>query len=137
MSDVSKEILQLEESMSLDEPEGAVALPVVSTPQETPEIPESREVTLARESSPLSDTEPWVMVRTARSRRDRSRRRRSQSRRGERNTRRNYGRSEFHGPWRYGPYEWRCEVEACRRMESLPSSLAWRSTSRSSTTRKE
>ena len=79
MSDVSEEILQLEESMSLDEPEGAVALPVVSTPQETPEIPESREVTLARESSPLSDTEPWVRVRTPRSRRDRSRRRRSQS----------------------------------------------------------
>ena len=121
MSDVSDEILQLEESMGLDEPEGAVALPVVSTPQETPEIPESRGVTLARESSPLSDTEPWVRVRTARSRRDRSRRRRSQSRGGERNTRRNYGRSEFHGPWRYGPYEWRCEVEACRRMESLPS----------------
>ena len=67
MSDVSEEILQLEESMSLDEPEGAVALPVVSTPQETPEIPESREVTLAREGSPLSDTEPWVRVRSARS----------------------------------------------------------------------
>ena len=37
--------------------------------------------------------------------------------------RRNYGRPEFHGqgPWQYGPYEWRCEVEACRCMESLPS----------------
>ena len=48
MSDVSDEVLQLEESMSLDEPEGAMALPVVSTPQETPEIPESREVTLTQ-----------------------------------------------------------------------------------------
>ena len=74
MSDVSDEVLQLEVSMSLDEPKRAMALPVVSTPQETPEIPESREVTLTRESSPLSDTEPWVRARTARSRRDRSKR---------------------------------------------------------------
>ena len=39
MSDVNSEVLQFEESMNLDEPEGAMALPVVSTPQETPEIP--------------------------------------------------------------------------------------------------
>ena len=53
MSDVSDEVLQLEESKSLDEPEGAIALLVASTPQKTPEIPKSWEVTLPRESTPL------------------------------------------------------------------------------------
>ena len=29
-------------------------------------------------------------------------------------------RQKFHGPWQYGPYEWRCEVKACHQVEAFP-----------------
>ena len=69
MSDVSDEVLQLEESMSLDEPEGAIALLVVLTPQKTPEIPKSWEVTFAKRKHSISETEPWIRAHAAHSRR--------------------------------------------------------------------
>ena len=69
------------------------------------EIPESREVASLRESSPLSETS----TKTRTSRKKRKRKRRSQARHRIWNVKWN-DRQKFHGPWQYGPYEWRCEV---------------------------
>ena len=79
------------------------------------EIPESREVASLRESSPLSETS--TKKRT--SRKKRTRKRRSQAQHRIWNVKWN-GRQKFHGPWQYGPYEWRCEVKACRQVEAFP-----------------
>ena len=84
-------------------------------PKIATEIPESREVASLRESSPLSETS----TKTRTSRKKRKRKRRSQARHRIWNVKWN-DRQKFHGPWQYGPYEWRCEVKACRQVEAFP-----------------
>ena len=79
------------------------------------EIPEPREVASLRESSMLSATS----TKTRTSRKKRKRKRRSQARLRIWNVKWNE-RQKFHGPWQYGPYEWRCEVKACRQVEAFP-----------------
>ena len=84
-------------------------------PKITAEIPEPREVASLRESSPLSETS--AKTRTSRKKRKRKPRSQAQLRIG--NVKWNE-RQKFHGPWQYGPYEWRCEVKACHQVEAFP-----------------
>ena len=84
-------------------------------PKIATEIPESREVASLRESSPLSETS----TKTCTPRKKRKRKRRSQAQHRIWNVKWNE-RQKFHGPWQYGPYEWRCEVKACRQVEAFP-----------------
>ena len=96
-------IVKQKEQESSDEPKIAA------------EVPEPREVASPRESSPLSETS----TKTCTSQKKRKRRRRSQARLRIWNVKLN-GRQTFHGPWQYGPYEWRCEVKACHQVEAFP-----------------
>ena len=84
-------------------------------PKIATEIPEPREAASLRESSPLSETS--TKTRTSRKKGKRKRRSQAQYRIG--NVKWNE-RQKFHGPWQYGPYEWRCEVKACRQVEAFP-----------------
>ena len=93
-------IVEQKEQVSSDEPKIAA------------EIPEPQEVASPRESSPLSET-------STKTRTSRKRKRRSQAQLRIGNVKWN-GRQKFHGPWQYGPYEWRCEVKACRQVEAFP-----------------
>ena len=96
-------IVEQKEQVSSDEPKIAA------------EIPESLEVASPSESSPLSETS----TKTRTSRKKRKRKRRSQAQYRIWNVKWNE-RQKFHGPWQYGPYEWRCEVKACHQMEAFP-----------------
>ena len=79
------------------------------------EIPEPREVASLSESTPFSETS----TKTRASRKKRKRKRRSQAQLRIGNVKWNE-RQKFHGPWQYGPYEWRCEVKACHQVEAFP-----------------
>ena len=96
-------IVKQKEQVSTDEPKIAA------------EIPEPREVASPWESSPLSETS----TKTRTSQKKRKRKRRSQARLHIWNVKLN-GRQPFRGPWQYGPYEWQCEVKACRQVEAFP-----------------
>ena len=99
-------VLSLEDSASFDELEGAAALP-----RET----EVRTVEWLEDGRRQSETTAGFGTR---SHHREIRRSRSQSRR--RYTSRDQ-RDQFHGPWCYGKYEWRCEVAQCRLQEPFPS----------------
>ena len=105
-------ILRLDESMSLDEPEGAAAQ---TEPPESPEVrdvvtPGSQDKEVQSESSPL-DQLSEVSSGTG-----------SQSHSPSRQPRPIRRRSpEYHGPWRYGEFEWRCEVPECKMLDPLVS----------------
>ena len=96
-------IVEQKEQVNYDEPKIAA------------EIPEPQEVASLRESSPLSETS--TKTRTSRKKRKRKPRSQAQLRIG--NVKWNE-RQKFHGPWQYGPYEWRCEVKACHQVEAFP-----------------
>ena len=96
-------IIEQKEQVNSDEPKIAA------------EIPEPQEVASPSESSPLSQTS--IKTRTSRKKRKRKRRSHAQIRIG--NVKWNE-RQKFHGPWQYGPYEWRCEVKACHQVEAFP-----------------
>ena len=105
-------ILRLDESMSLDEPEGAAAQ---TEPPESPEVcdvvtPGSQDKEVQTESGPL-DQISEVSSGTG-----------SQSHSQRRHPRPIRRRSpEYHGPWRYGEFEWRCEVPECKMLDPLVS----------------
>ena len=96
-------IVEQKEQVNYDEPKKAA------------EIPEPREVASLRESGPLSETS----TKTRNSQKKRKRKRRSQARHRIWNVKWN-DRQKFHGPWQYGPYEWRCKVKACHQVEAFP-----------------
>ena len=96
-------IVEQKEQVSSDEPKIAA------------EIHEPQEVASLRESSPLSETS----TKTHTPRKKRKRKRRSQAQLRIENVKWNE-RQKFHGPWQYGPYKWRCEVEACHQVEAFP-----------------
>ena len=96
-------IVEQKEQVNSDEPKIAV------------EIPEPREVASLRGSSLLSETSTKTRI----SQRKQKRKRRSQAQLLIGNVKWNE-RQRFHGPWQYGPYEWRCEVKACHQVEAFP-----------------
>ena len=105
-------ILRLDESMSLDEPEAA------APPTETPESPEVREVVTpgsqdkeVQSESSLLDPLPEVSSGTGSRSHSLCRHPRPIGRRSP----------EYHGPWRYGEFEWRCEVPECKMLDPFVS----------------
>ena len=110
LDDMGHEFLRIKDEKILMRRKFSADEPKIAT-----EIPEPREEASPRESSPLSETS----TKTRTSQKKQKRKRRSQARLRIWNVKWNE-RQKFHGPWQYGPYEWRCEVKACHQVEAFP-----------------
>ena len=112
--DYGDPVLRIDESMSLGDSEGAAA--PIDPRTEVSSITETRE---RMEGNGRS--ERWSRA-TTRSPVHRDERRRSRSRRSStyQNSNRILSANRNGGPWQYGPFDWRCEVNVCRRLDSFP-----------------
>ena len=67
----------------------------------------------------ISEHQEETSSKTRTSQKKRMRKHRSKARHRIWNVKWN-DRQKFHGAWQYRPYEWHCEVKACRKVEAFP-----------------